>query len=139
MKKIYIKSVLLWFIFAILAIINAIIREKTYKIVLGDLIAHQISTIFFIILILIIMYFFFNHINKKPTKKELWIIGASWLIATVLFEFIAGHYLFQNTWGKLLTDYNLLKGRIWSLVLLFTLIGPRIVTKDFNSNDINKI
>ncbi|MGQ9625254.1 MAG: hypothetical protein ACUVT9_07815 [Candidatus Bathycorpusculaceae bacterium] len=46
-----------------------------------------------------------------------------------MFEFIAGHYVFGNSWEKLLADYNLLEGRLWSLVLLTILIAPYIANK----------
>ena len=51
-------------------------------------------------------------------------VGLAWLIFTILFEFIAGHYVFGNPWEKLIRDYNLFEGRIWSLVLLPILAAP---------------
>ena len=124
MKKV-IGPVLLWFFFAIIATLNGFIRDTTYKKLVGDLLAHQISTLIFIFLILIIMYLFFSKISYG--FNELWIIGLSWVTATIIFEFIFGHYIFGNTRERLLGDYNLLEGRVWSFVLIFTLIGPWLV------------
>jgi hypothetical protein len=45
---------------------------------------------------------------------------------TVAFELLAGHYLFGNTWERLLADYNVLRGRIWVLVLITTFLAPRL-------------
>lgn len=53
-------------------------------------------------------------------------IGALWVAMTVAFEFLAGHYLFGNTWDRLLADYNVLQGRIWALVLITTFLAPRL-------------
>ena len=39
---------------------------------------------------------------------------------------LAGHYVFGNSWYKLFADYNILKVRIWSLVLLTILLAPYI-------------
>jgi hypothetical protein len=53
-------------------------------------------------------------------------VGIAWLLLTVAFEFLAGHYLFHNPWARLLEDYNVFRGRIWVLVLLTTLVALRI-------------
>ena len=44
-----------WFLFMVLAIINAGIRNGVYKPVVGDLAAHQISSITFMAIILVIL------------------------------------------------------------------------------------
>lgn len=56
-------------------------------------------------------------------------MGVIWLFSTIAFEFIAEHYVFGNSWEKLLADYNLFEGRIWSLVLLTILLAPYIANK----------
>ncbi|MBN1425277.1 hypothetical protein JXA88_12045 [Candidatus Fermentibacteria bacterium] len=43
---------------------------------------------------------------------------------TVAFEFLAGHYLFGNSWERLLSDCNVLRSRVCVAVLLVTLFGP---------------
>lgn len=129
MKKIYLYSIGLWFLFAIVASLNGYIRNETYKNIVGDLAAHQISTVIFILIILFVMYLFLNKTGLKYTNSDLWIIGASWLLATIIFEFMFGHYVFGNSWEKLLMDYNIFEGRVWIFVLLFTLIGPWLVAK----------
>jgi hypothetical protein len=57
---------------------------------------------------------------------EAWAVGATWLGLTVAFEFLGGHYLFGNSWERLLVDYNIVRGRVWILVLLTTLVAPRL-------------
>ena len=46
---------------------------------------------------------------------------------TMLFEFGFGHYVAKTPWKKLFHDYNLLKGRVWSLFLLTDLVSPLLV------------
>ena len=43
---------------------------------------------------------------------------------TVAFEFLAGHYVFGNSWERLIADYDVFRGRIWILVLLMNLLAP---------------
>ena len=118
-----------WFLFMILAIINAGVRNGLYKPIVGDLAAHQISTVIFVILIIIVTYIIFRFSNIELNDSDALLIGAIWLISTIAFEFIAGHFLFGNTWEKLFADYNLLNGRIWSLVLITTFLAPYAVNK----------
>ena len=47
--------------------------------------------------------------------------GIMWVALTVAFEFLAGHYVFGNSWKRLTADYNVFRGRIWILVLLTAL------------------
>ena len=115
-----------WFVFMILAIINAIIRNAVYKPIIGDLRAHQLSTIIFIILVISITYLILRFSHLYLSDKEALIMGSIWLIFTICFEFLAGHYVFGNSWDKLFADYNIIKGRIWSLVLITTLFAPFI-------------
>ena len=118
-----------WLLFIILAIINAVIRNEGYKPIIGDLRAHQLSTIIFIILILTATYLVLRFSNLQLTDKDALLMGLIWVLLTIIFEFVAGHYVFGNSWEKLIADYNILKGRIWSLVLLTTFISPYITNK----------
>ena len=43
---------------------------------------------------------------------------------TILFEFLFGHFIAGHPWSHLFHDYNLLAGRLWVLVLLWTAITP---------------
>ena len=118
-----------WLLFLILAIINAGIRNTVYKPIVGDLTAHQISTIVFMIIIMVVTYLLFRFIQIKLSDSQAFLMGFIWLFSTILFEFVAGHYVFGNSWEKLITDYNILKGRVWSLVLLTTFFAPYITNK----------
>ena len=51
-------------------------------------------------------------------------LGVAWVVATLGFELLAGHYAFGNPWSKIFADYNLLRGRIWLLIPLTILIAP---------------
>ena len=118
-----------WFLFMVLAIINAIIREAVYTSFLDQLQAHQLSTftlmtLFFIGTILILR---FSGLNLTGQKAVL--MGSIWVIMTICFEFLAGHYVFGNSWDHLIADYNILKGRIWMLIPITTFVSPYLANK----------
>jgi hypothetical protein len=108
---------------------RARIRNGVFKPVVGDLAAHQISSVIFMAVILVVTYAILRFSNLVLSDFEAFFMGTIWMISTIMFEFIAGHYVFGNPWEKLLADYNLFEGRIWSLVLLTILIAPYIANK----------
>lgn len=128
------KIIVLWILLAVLAILNGTIRQYGYKPFVGDQIAHVISTVLYIGMMLAVMSVYFRKIVVAKTKKELLQIGFSLLIATIIFEFIFGHYVIGHPWEKLLADYNIFQGRVWGIVLLAILFGPRLVGKTKESS-----
>ncbi|MBK7227387.1 MAG: hypothetical protein IPH97_00595 [Ignavibacteriales bacterium] len=111
--------------------LNGVLREATYKNFVGDLTAHQISTVTGILFFGIIFYFIFKKWEIKSLKHAI-LIGLIWLGLTILFEFGFGHYIMGNPWQKLLHDYNLAEGRVWSLFLVWLTIAPFVFYKIFN-------
>lgn len=61
---------------------------------------------------------------RPGTLRDAWGVGILWLVLTLAFEFLAGHYLFGDSWAKLLAEYNVLQGRLWVTVPLTTLFAP---------------
>jgi len=107
----------------ILAIVNGAIREKVYGPFMDELPAHQLSTL--IVLMLFGLYvWLLTGVCRIQSSRQALLIGGLWLMMTILFEFGFGHFLLGHPWGKLFHDYNLLKGRLWSLVLLWTALAP---------------
>ena len=122
--RIFLYAFGIWFIFVILAILNGVFRNSVITPKIGEYGGHIISTIILISVILIVTYIFIGNIKIAYTNTNLLLVGTLWLVLTVLFEFIFGHYVVGNSWNTLLADYNILKGRVWSLVLLTELLAP---------------
>lgn len=114
-----------WIGLVIVAIINGTIREKGYRKYVGELRAHQISTITGIILFGACIYIF-SLIWKIQSANQAITIGLIWLALTIVFEFVFGHFVMKHPWDKLLHDYNILKGRLWLLILIWTTIAPYV-------------
>ena len=114
-----------WVGMVLLAIINGAVREKIYGPHMPELSAHQLST--FIGLIIFGLYIWtLTGIYRIGSSSQAFMIGGMWLIMTILFEFIFGHYIMRHSWSKLFHDYNLLKGRVWLLVLIWTAVAPYV-------------
>ena len=114
---------LFWLGMPLLAILNAVVREKAYKNTLGELAAHQLSTATLIILIGIYTWLISLGWKLESTGQAL-TAGGIWLVLTVSFEFIFGRLVMKHPWERLFHDYNILEGRVWILALIWTLLAP---------------
>ena len=106
-----------------IAIANGILREYWYQRFLPELPSHQLSTASFIILFGIYVWFILKWLKLNSTKEALR-LGLTWFALTVAFEFLFGHFVMGHPWATLLSDYNLLAGRLWLLVLLWIATAP---------------
>lgn len=119
-----VNYILAWFGMMVLAIINGAIRDFTYKLHVGALAAHQISTL---ALLLIFAAFFWFLIRRWPiaSGRQAWIIGSVWLVMTLLFEFGIGRYA-GSSWSELFRAYDLFSGQVWLLIPLWVFVGPYV-------------
>lgn len=119
---------LLWFALAIIAIANGVLREQSYGKFLSEISAHQLSTLTGVIFSGAFVYFI-HRVWPIRSSMQAWTIGGIWLISTIIFEFIFGHYIAGHSWEHLLNDYNIFEGRLWSLFLVWVLIMPVLIHK----------
>ena len=122
------ESFIIWILFVFLAVLNGTFRQKFISPKLGEYPGHVISTIILILLVFAVTFFFVRHLQTSLTR-DLLTIGIFWVVLTVLFEFVFGHYAMGNPWSQLFADYNIFRGRLWCLVLLNNLIAPFICGK----------
>jgi hypothetical protein len=88
-----------------------------------ELRAHQLSTAIGSVLIGLFIWFV---VRAWPlsSARQAFVIGATWLLLTVAFEFAMGRLLMHRPWPQLFQDYNLLEGRVWVLFLAWLTIAP---------------
>ena len=126
------KFILFWFGLLLLAIINGTIRDFAYLKILGEHRAHQLSTITLLILMSAYCYFIFGH-WKLSSESQAIFVGVIWLILTLAFEFLFGHFVGGHSWEKLISQYNILSGNLWILIIIWTTIVPFICYKLFEN------
>ena len=108
----------IWLSLLVLAILNGIVRDT-----LG--LPRALSSLLLAAGILIGAWLAVPWIGPG-TMREAWLVGVVWLVATLVFEFFAGHYLFGTPWAELLEEYDVAAGRLWLLALLATFGGPAL-------------
>lgn len=120
------RALAVWCALALLAVLNGIIRERLLTPRLGPQTGHVLSTLMLCAFIGGVTWLALPWLAPR-TGAEAWLVGAAWLLWTVAFEFLAGHYLFGHPWSRLFADYNLRRGRVWVLVLVTNLLAPPAV------------
>jgi hypothetical protein len=120
------KYTLAWIPMILIAIANGTIRQFGYGPFVSELAAHQISCA---TAILLFCFYTFFLSGRWPLTKasEAWFVGTIWLFLTIAFEFLFGHYAGGHSWIRLLQDYNICAGRLWSLVLTALFFMPYTV------------
>jgi hypothetical protein len=125
---IYLKALGIWVMLAISAIVVATFRNAVLLPTFEEQTAHQLGTVLYLIVQFSIIFFFIKKIKTKEAKTLLG-IGIFWVVITVIFEFLFGHFVMSYPWKKLLADYNLFNGRLWVLVLINNMAAPFISGK----------
>jgi hypothetical protein len=118
------RAILIWVLLAAVGVGNGIFRGVFMVTRLGDQRAHVVSTVILCALILVLVLAFIKWVGPN-TVLQASLVGLLWAVLTLSFEFLAGHYLFGNSWEKLLADYNIWRGRIWVLVPIVLYLAPR--------------
>ena len=118
------RGATVWFGILAAANANGALRELVLRPRLGPAWAHAMSTLLLCVLILLVARLAIRWISPGEGRVA-WRIGIIWLVLTLAFEFLAGRYLFGNTWERILSEYDVAAGRLWILVPIVTLIAPR--------------
>ena len=109
----------------LIAILNGIAREAWYANHLPELRAHQVSTLTAMVLFGIYIWVIIR-VWRPESSRQAMLIGLIWLALTVAFEFLFGHFVMGHPWSRLLHDYNILEGRVWSVLLLWITVAPYV-------------
>jgi hypothetical protein len=115
-----------WVGLSAVATLNGTVRTLGYERWLGELAAHQVSTVLLIGALL--GYTWVLHTWRPlPDRRTALEVGAAWALLTLAFEFGLGHYVLGRPWSVLLGDYDLTAGRVWVLVPIATAVAPVVV------------
>jgi hypothetical protein len=123
------KAVLTWILMIPVAILNGIFRESVIRRKVGELRAHQLSVVTGSTGFVALVHALWRGEAGRIDDRDLFRMGAAWVIATILFEFGFGHYLRGLSWEVLLHDYNIRAGRLWVVMLLVLLFSPLIAKR----------
>lgn len=117
-----------WLVMFVVAFAFGALREKALAPIMGDLPARAVMTAAVALAFFGVIYVYVGRIGPA-NPGELLVLGVFWTGLTVGFEFAFGRFVMGRSFRELLADYNILKGRLWPLVLLVTLLGPIVAAR----------
>ncbi|MDH5785935.1 MAG: hypothetical protein OEZ16_10070 [Chromatiales bacterium] len=91
---------------------------------LGEWHAHLLTVVLSMTAVFLFGAFFLIG-NPVEDMALLWWIGGLWLTMSVLFELTLRRLVLGMEWQRALSDYDLRKGRLYSLLLLTVFFTPR--------------
>jgi hypothetical protein len=117
------RGLAVWLGILLLANLNGAVREMWLIPAMGKIPGRALSTVVLSVLVFLIAWLTVGWIRPVSTGDAM-LIGLVWLLLTLGFEFLVGHYVFHKPWAELTEDYNVARGRIWPLVLVVVLFAP---------------
>ncbi|UPT78435.1 hypothetical protein MN086_04625 [Sulfurovum sp. XGS-02] len=124
----FLKTSMIWLIIAVMAIINGIFRENVLVGMISPNMAVPVSGITLSIIVLIVTYVSFPLFGKHHALTY-FVIGLQWVLMTLLFEFIFGHYVMGKSWSDISEVFHIMKGNLFIIVLAVSLISPLLMAK----------
>ena len=116
------KAGVTWLILCVVMFTNGATRVLVLQPRLGEDLARQVASLTGVLFVLLASWFFVRVCPQATSRQLLW-VGVGWLAATLAFEFILG-FVSGLGWRALLADYNIVRGHLWSLVVLSIFLGP---------------
>ena len=122
-----VPALIWWLVLLAAMMVNGTLRVLVLQPRLGQDLARQVACLSGIGILLALTVPFVGAAGDVGARA-LFGVGALWLALTVAFEFLFGRYVSAASWESLLADYDLRRGRLWSLVLLTVLFAPWLVS-----------
>lgn len=126
-----VKAMALWLLLAMLAVLNGSLRQFLLVSELGPVAGLRLSGLLLAAGILLVTWLTLPWYGPLRSYQY-WLIGCVWLVMTLLFEFGFGYFIAHKSWAEMLDAYNMSRGNLWSLVLLATLVSPRLAARLWN-------
>ena len=120
-----VRYFLIWIPMVLIAIANGAARDLWYGKHFAVPFAHQLSTLTALLLFSLYIWAVLRIFPLQSSRHAV-AIGLMWLGLTIAFEFVFGHYVAGLSWSRLLSDYNVLAGRLWLLIPLWLAIAPYV-------------
>jgi len=128
MPKLVLRAVLVWIGIIGIETVHGILRTVLLVPVIGDFPARQVSVVTGSALIFGVAFLFIRWI-RAGTNRRLLGVGLLWVVLTVLFEAGLGWLVLGLSWDRIIEDYDITRGGVLGLGLLFMAIAPLLAAK----------
>jgi hypothetical protein len=122
----WLRACVAWVTLAAVMVALGTVRERLLAPRLGELTAHQVTCFIGSLLILAVAYAALPWLAVLDAPTLQVEIGVFWLLLTLPFELLFGHWVAGQPWSRLLENYNLLRGRLLLVILVLVFLAPRL-------------
>jgi len=117
------RATLGWLILFVVMFANGAVRVVVLQPRLGEDRARQVASLIGVFIVFAVSAVFVR-VSPQVTLGQLMWIGVTWCVATLAFEFLFGRFVSRQSWSTLLADYNILRGRLWLLIIVAVCVAP---------------
>jgi len=128
MPTIVLRASVVWLVIIGVETAHGILRTVLLVPVIGDFPARQVGVFTGSVLILGVAVLFIRWV-RAGTNRRLLAVGLLWAVLTVLFEIGLGRRILGLPWDRLLEDYDLTRGGVLGLGLLFMAVTPLLAAR----------
>jgi len=123
-----IRSFFVWLLFIPVAISSGALRVLMLTPALGNTLGRAVSSLTLSFLFLGLTLFLVDRLGVN-TRAGYLVVGAFWLVLTLLFEASFAILVMGHPMDELLQDYDIFRGRLWLIVLVATFFAPLLAGK----------
>jgi hypothetical protein len=123
-----IRSFFVWLLFVPVAIANGALRDLMLTPALGNTLGRAVSSLTLSFMILGLTLLLVDRLGVN-TRAGYLVVGAFWLVLTLLFESSFALLVMGHPMDELLQDYDIFRGRLWLIVLVATFFAPLLAGK----------
>lgn len=128
MDLLLLKAALIWVGIALAETLNGIFRMKLLNRRLGDRGARRVGVFTGSILIFLVGWFTMPWIGPSSLPESL-AVGACWLVLMLAFDIGFGRLVFRVSWKRIASDFDLRKGNLLTLGMIFLFLTPLLAGK----------
>jgi hypothetical protein len=116
------RASLVWMLIMLAETGHGMVREVFIAPVIGGLRARQLGVLVGCIIIFVIAWLTTRWMAAGTRRQQI-LVGAFWVLLTVIFEFALGRAT-GTSWTRMLSDYDPTRGGFMLLGLTFMLVTP---------------
>ena len=122
------KALVVWLILIAAEIVHGIVRGIFLVPQVGQFRSGQIGVFTGSLIILVIALVSVRWIGATRSSHLLG-VGVLWLVLTLAFEFLFGHFVAGASWERLASDYNVPEGGLLPFGMILLALSPWIAGK----------
>jgi hypothetical protein len=123
-----VKILGIWVFLALIAIINGAVRDKLLVSLIGQRLALPLSGVSLSLLIFLVTLIFAPFLAIS-SPYGFWQVGIIWVLLTLAFEFLFGHYVVGEPWEKIVEVFYVHRGNLYVLALVAAALSPYLAAK----------